>query len=105
MDHWVCSYCIATKGLKGSDLDKWPGLDDTEAQCQHIERDHHIPVKRKGETGAQCLKRFRREQPEAGGPHCKCPSCQRDGRYALVDMFRKQLVAKLEEFGVKSHEF
>ena len=85
---WVCSYCIATKGLKGSDLANWPSMDDTEAQCQHIECEHHIPVVRKGETSAQCLKRFRREQPEAGGPNCKCPSCQRDGRYAFVDKLR-----------------
>ena len=88
MTKWVCSYCVATKGLRGSDLGKWPALDDHEAQARHIESEHHIPVRREGETVAECKERFAREQPEAGGPNCKCPSCQKDSRYGLVDRLR-----------------
>ena len=86
--YWVCSYCIATKGLKGHDLANWPAIDDHEAQYRHIESEHHIPVIREGETNRETMARFKREQPEAGGPKCKCPSCQRDDRYSLVDALR-----------------
>lgn len=72
---WVCRWCIATKGLRGADLKNWPAIDDEEAQLRHIESEHHISVRREGETEDQALARFRREQPEAGGPNCHCPSC------------------------------
>lgn len=86
--HWVCSYCVATKGLRGADLKDWPSLEDKEAQFRHIENEHHLPVRREGETVEQCKERFAREQPDAGGPNCKCPSCQRDARYGMVDRIR-----------------
>lgn len=71
----ACKYCIATKGLKGSDIDKLPRTD--EEFFQHVETEHHIPVRKENETEEECLERFKRENPEAGGPNCKCPSCQR----------------------------
>ena len=75
-NRWVCRYCILTRGLKGSDLKDWPALDDQEAQFRHIESEHHIPVRRKGETEQGCLDRFRRENPEAEDPAtCRCPEC------------------------------
>lgn len=73
----ACKYCIATKGLKGSDIDKLPKTK--EELFQHIETEHHIPVIRENETEEECSERFKRENPEAGGPNCKCPACQRKG--------------------------
>lgn len=88
MSHWVCSYCIATKGLRGADIKNWPSTDDDEAKYRHIESEHHIPVRREGETVQQCQERFAREQPDAGGPNCKCPQCRHDARYGMVDALR-----------------
>jgi hypothetical protein len=83
MTHWVCRYCIMMKGLHGSDLHTWPTIDDHEAQARHIESEHHVPVQREGETEEQTEARFKREQPDAGGAHCKCPSCEiRRSRHA-----------------------
>lgn len=75
----ACKLCIMTKGLKGSEIGSLPKND--EELVQHMERDHHVPVRRDSETPEECLERFKRENPEAGGPNCKCPSC----------MVRKQL--------------
>jgi len=80
---WVCRYCIATHGLKGSELASWPASDDREAQCEHIESEHHIPVRREGESDPECRARFRREYPEAEDPAtCKCPECSMKRRRA-----------------------
>ena len=72
----ACTYCILTKGLKGSEISSLPRTE--EELFQHIEHEHHIPVQREGETGRQCMDRFKRENPEAGGPDCKCPNCRRE---------------------------
>lgn len=77
---WVCKYCVMEFGVKGSDLENWPEPDDDEAIAKHIESVHHIPVRRKNETPAECLERFKREQPDAGGPNCRCPRCEDDRR-------------------------
>ena len=69
----ACKYCIATRGLKGSEIKNLPKTD--EELFDHIEREHHIPVRRENETVAQCEARFAREQPDAGAPDCKCPKC------------------------------
>jgi len=69
----ACKYCIATVGLKGSDMAKLPKTE--EELFRHIERDHHIPVKRDNETREETKARFQQENPEAGGPNCKCPFC------------------------------
>ena len=72
----ACKYCLLTKGLCGSEISSLPQTD--EELFQHIEREHHIPVGREGETPDQTMERFRRENPEAGGPDCKCPRCQQE---------------------------
>ena len=74
----VCQICIAEKGLKGSDLEKGgeKDMDDDEEFFKHIEKEHHIPVRRKGETKKQCMVRFKKDNPESGNPAtCRCPSC------------------------------
>jgi len=70
----ACKYCIATKGLKGSEINGLP--QNEEEFMQHVEREHHIPVQRKNETEEQCLARFRQENPGVGGPRCLCPECR-----------------------------
>lgn len=69
----ACRICIATVGIKGSDIASMPQTDEEHAQ--HMEAVHHIPVRRDNESEAECMGRFKREQPEAGGSNCKCPSC------------------------------
>jgi len=79
----ACKYCILTKGLRGSEIASLPQTD--EELYQHIEREHHIPVRREGETAEQCMARFKSENPEAGGPNCKCPACKgRSDIFALA---------------------
>ena len=75
MTKWVCKYCIATRGLKGSELDQWPEAGDEESIVQHLESQHHIPVRREGESEAETDARFCAAYPEAGGPDCRCPTC------------------------------
>ena len=70
----ACRYCIMTKGLRGSEIADLPQTD--EEFCDHVEREHHIPVRREGETKEQAQKRFQEQNPEAGGPNCRCPGCQ-----------------------------
>lgn len=74
----ACKYCVATKGLKGSDIGSLPKTDEEFAD--HMENVHHIPVMRQGETLRECMERFAKEQPEAGGPNCRCPDCARRRR-------------------------
>ena len=71
----ACKLCIATKGLKGSDIGSLPQTD--EELHEHIESVHHQPVQRDGETPKECMERFTKAHPEAGGPNCKCPSCRK----------------------------
>jgi hypothetical protein len=74
----VCRYCILYRGIRGSDLANFPQTDKEFATWigPHIEAEHHIPVRRNNETIEQCKVRFAREQPDAGGPNCKCPKCE-----------------------------
>jgi hypothetical protein len=91
----ACKYCIATKSLKGSEIDNLP--QNEEELFQHIESEHHIPVIRKGETEEQTLKRFRHENPEAYGLHCKCPACSswNSTISALVDTLKlRQIISE-----------
>ena len=76
----ACKWCILSKGLKGSEIGSLP---QTEEEFErHIEQVHHIPVRREGETVEAARTRFQRENPEAGGPYCRCPDCRR-GRAAF----------------------
>ena len=44
---------------------------------KHMEKDHHVPVRRKGESEEDCQKRFKEANPEAGDPlTCKCSACK-----------------------------
>ena len=70
----ICTLCIIEKGIKGSDFEVNP--ETTSELIAHIERDHHVPVRRNNETAMECIQRFKRENPEAGGPNCECPGCK-----------------------------
>lgn len=60
---FFCKICIAQKGLKGSDI---KGLPQTEEELiDHVERVHHMPVQRKGETHEDSIRRFLEKYPEA----------------------------------------
>lgn len=77
----VCRLCLAKRGLKGSDIVNLPR--DDEELAAHVESEHHIPVKRDGETEEECLDRFYREHPEAQNPAtCKCPACCKARSYS-----------------------
>jgi len=72
MSFW-CKFCEAYRGLEESEIESLPQAEEEEAR--HLEREHHIPVRRNDETLEECVKRFRLENPDAGGPNCKCPLC------------------------------
>jgi hypothetical protein len=66
---FACKYCIASKGLRGSDIASLPQTQ--EDLIAHIEGVHHIRVMRAGESDEECEARFLREHPEAKD----CPEC------------------------------
>ena len=70
---FACKYCIALKGLTVEDVRNLPKNEDQ--LYDHIEKVHHIPVMREGETEEKAFERFRKENPTAGGKKCKCPTC------------------------------
>ena len=59
----ACKICIATKGLRGSEIDSLP--KNEEELMEHMKRVHHMPVIREGETREQATKRFLEKYPEA----------------------------------------
>lgn len=73
----ACKICIAERGLWGHEIDV---LSQTEEEFfEHVEREHHIPVQRVGETTAQAVARMERLYPESCDPKtCKCPACKRE---------------------------
>jgi len=65
----ACKICIAKKGLKGSELGN---LFQTEEELfDHMEKAHHMPVIRIGETEEQATEHFIKKYPEAK----TCPEC------------------------------
>ena len=69
----ACKICIATKGLRGSEI---ASLPQTEEELEeHLEAVHHMPVIRVGETEEQAEERFLKNHPEAK----TCPDCIRAG--------------------------
>ena len=65
----ACKICILQKGIRGSDI---PNLPQTEEELMdHMEKVHHNPVQREGETHEECIKRFIEKYPEAK----TCPEC------------------------------
>jgi hypothetical protein len=69
----ACKYCIAERGLWGSDIGSLP--DTEEELIRHIESYYHMPVRRPGETPEGCIQRFVAEHPEAAS----CPRCREAG--------------------------
>lgn len=59
----ACKICIAKKGLRGSEIDSLPQTE--EELAEHVEKVHHRPVMREGETEEQAVKRFIEKYPEA----------------------------------------
>ena len=59
----ACKICIATKGLRSSEISSLP--QNEEELFEHIESVHHMPVQREGETHEECIKRFIEKYPEA----------------------------------------
>ncbi len=56
---YACKICIATKGLRGSEIDSLPQSE--EELYDHLEREHNIPVIREGETEEQAMDRFNKK--------------------------------------------
>ena len=65
----ACKICIAERGLRGSDIDSLPRNE--EELFDHLERTHHMPVQREGESHEDTIKRFLEKYPEAR----TCPEC------------------------------
>jgi len=66
---FICKICLATNGLYGSEIGNLPQTE--EELYDHMEKVHHIPVIREGETEEQAIKRFLEKYPEAR----TCPEC------------------------------
>ncbi len=56
-----CKICILNKGIKGSEIASLPQTE--EELWDHLEKEHHIPVRREGETVQECVTRFKRQYP------------------------------------------
>ena len=79
----ACKYCVMTKGLRGSDIVNLPQNKDE--LIEHIEREHHIPVARKGETEEETIARHQAAYPEAADPlTCRCPACTHVRKLTLM---------------------
>jgi hypothetical protein len=57
---------MALYGLRGSDIGKLPKTE--EELLTHIEKEHHITVRREGETLEQAQARYRQQYPNAPAP-------------------------------------
>ncbi len=66
----ACKICIAQSGLRGSEISSLPQNED-----ELMERVHHLPVIREGETEGQAISRFLAQHPEAR----HCPECRAAG--------------------------
>ena len=66
---FACLICIATRGLRGSDIKNPPKTQ--EELNKHLEKVHHYLVQREGETMEEAIERFLRKYPEARS----CPDC------------------------------
>jgi hypothetical protein len=62
----ACKLCIAEKGLHGSEIGALP--KDEDELAEHLEREHHLVVRREGESQADADQRCL----DAG---YMCPSC------------------------------
>jgi hypothetical protein len=66
----ACKICIATVGLRGSEIASLP--QNEEELAQHMESVHHCPVQREGETMEEAKNRFIKTYPNAKD----CPDCK-----------------------------
>jgi len=57
------------KGLRSSEIGNFPQTE--EELADHMEKVHHMPVQRDGETHEESIKRFLEKYPEAR----ICPEC------------------------------
>lgn len=69
----ACKICIATRGLRGSEIDALP--KNEEELLEHIEKVHHRPVVNPGETPEQAEARFLAKYPDAAN----CQECKEAG--------------------------
>lgn len=69
----ACKICIMKRGICGSEISSLPQTEDELAE--HMERVHHMPVIRYGETEEQATKRFLAQYPEARD----CQECKAAG--------------------------
>lgn len=58
----ACIMCIARDGLV-----KPPRFYSQDDFAEHLEKDHHVPIKRDGESNEEMRKRFLKENPAAWG--------------------------------------
>ena len=57
----ACKICILQKGLRGSEIASLP--QNEEELADHMEKVHHMPVTREGETDEEALERFLKKYP------------------------------------------
>lgn len=70
MSRLACRICVVTKGITVRDT--FATEDDL---LTHIESEHHMPVRRKGESEEDCTKRFVASHPNAA----TCEGCKKRG--------------------------
>lgn len=70
---FACTICVATKGLKGSELDSLPKSEDE--LIDHLERVHHYVVRRHGESDEEAARRCDEAYPERKN----CAECTEAG--------------------------
>lgn len=71
-----CKFCIAKKGLKGSELKTCGYCFETEEELfNHIEMEHDLVIMREGETEEQATTRVKAKNPRLGTKDCRCPAC------------------------------
>ena len=67
---YACKLCIAQHGLRGSDIAKLPTTED--GLYDHIEAEHHLVVRRAGETDETAMARFLTAYPQLRTcDHCR----------------------------------
>ena len=69
----ACRICIMHKGLLGSEVKSLPKTE--EELWDHLESEHHVIVKREGESAEQATARFLKKYPDA----VNCEDCKRRG--------------------------
>lgn len=63
------------------------GFETLEDLALHIERSHHVPVMREGETAADALKRFFKCNPLAfPSGNCRCTACSAIRIHRMIEL-------------------